>query len=441
MASINAVPKANLIPTETCIFIDYGYIMTNLVRTDFPAFSVLDKEGLVYLDSAATSQKPKAVIDVLNNTYQQPIGNVHRSGHQHGRATTLKFEQVRDNVASFIGAQSSHSIIWTKGTTEAINLVAFSWGMAQLKVGDEIVLSQMEHHANLVPWQQLAKSKGLLLKWIPVTVQAELDLEVAAQLINSNTKLVAICHVSNALGTINPIDRIISLAKSVNARVLIDGAQAVAHLTVDVTKLDCDFYTFSGHKLYGPSGIGALYVKPEALEEMTVWQTGGEMVRNVTQTETSFQETPLKFEAGTPNIEGVIGLGAAIDYLNSLKLMELWQFEQDLLQNLLKQCQLIPQFKLLSKSTAQIPLLSFQIKNQHCLDVATLLDEQGIAIRAGHHCAMPLMQALDSLEEKSSDEISHTGSLRVSIGIYNNQQDIDSFCQALKIAIELLEDE
>lgn len=397
------------------------------LRSQFPALSqTVNDHPLVYLDNAATTQKPQPVIAALSGYYQSQNANVHRAAHALSAKATQAFEMARIKVATFINAAASKEIIWTRGTTEAINLVAYSYGMHHLKAGDEIVLSSLEHHANIVPWQQVAAATGATIKVIPLTPNAELDITAATKLISYRTKVLAITQLSNALGCLTPLTELMSLAKAVGAVTLVDGAQAVGHFPIDVQALDCDFYVFSGHKMFGPTGIGMLYGKAALLEQMPPWQTGGEMIKQVSFERTTFGELPFKFEAGTPNIAGAIGLGAAIDYLSALDRPAVAVYEQQLLQQLLDGLAAIPGVTIIGQP--QMGAVSFTIANQHPQDVATLLDMQGVAVRAGHHCAMPLMQALNLPQ----------GTLRASITFYNNEADIEALLAALHQALELL---
>ncbi|MFO6424129.1 aminotransferase class V-fold PLP-dependent enzyme [Motilimonas sp. KMU-193] len=397
------------------------------VRAQFPILQQkCNGYPLIYLDSAATTQKPKAVIAAMNDYYQQDNANVHRAAHCLSARATQQFEQVRGQVAQFINAPTREQIIWTKGATEAINLVAQSYGRL-FNSGDEILLSTMEHHANIVPWQQLAQQRNLVLKVIPLTGQGELDMAAFAELLTERTRMVAITHVSNVLGTVNPMAEIISMSHQVGAKVLVDGSQAVAHMPVDVQALDCDFYVFSGHKMYGPTGIGVLYGKAELLNAMPVWQTGGEMIKKVSFAATTFNPIPFKFEPGTPNISGVIGLGAAIEFINNLDRTALHHHEQTLLAYARAQLEQINEVTLVGQPRQPMAVISFIVNGEHHSDIATLLDQQGIAIRAGHHCAMPLM-----------DTLGLNGTLRLSFACYTAQSDIDAFISALQKTLEFL---
>lgn len=395
------------------------------LRRDFPTLAqIVNGHPLVYLDNAATTQKPQPVLDALNHYYRDTNANVHRASHALSGQATRAFEAARGKVARFINAPAPEQVIWTRGTTEAINLVAYSFGMHQLQAGDEILLSTLEHHANIVPWQQVAAATGAVIRVIPLTASAELDLDAAARLISSRTRLLAVGQVSNALGVINPVKQLIAMAKAVGAVTLIDGAQAVGHMPVDVQSLDCDFYVFSGHKMFAPTGIGVLYGKREWLEKMPPWQTGGEMIKSVSFEHTSFGELPFKFEAGTPNIAGAIALGAAVDYLSGLDRAALARHEQRLLQQLLTGLAAMPDVHIIGRP--QAGSVSFTIDEVHPQDLATLLDMQGIAVRTGHHCAMPLMQAL-GLEQ---------GTIRASIAFYNTEQDIAALLAGIHKARE-----
>lgn len=397
------------------------------LRAQFPALQQsCNGHPLVYLDSAATTQKPQSVLDAMNDYYQYNNANVHRAAHCLSARATQAFELVRDEMQLFINAAKREEVIWTKGATEAINLVAQSYG-GLLEAGDEIIISTMEHHANIVPWQLLAQQLNLVLKVIPLTDTGELDLTAFAQLLTEKTRLVAVTHISNVLGTVNPIADIVASSHQVGAKVLVDGSQAIAHLPVDVQALDCDFYVFSGHKMYGPTGIGVLYGKAELLNAMPVWQTGGEMIKKVSFAGTTFNALPFKFEPGTPNISGVIGLGAAVQFLQQQDRLALLAYEQRLFDDAKTQLAAMPEVTLVGNAPQQTGVISFVVTGEHHSDIATLLDQQGIAVRAGHHCAMPLMESLGL-----------GGTLRLSIACYNDQQDIDSFIAALRKTLEFL---
>jgi len=399
------------------------------LRAQFPILDQqVNKHQLVYLDNAATTQKPQSVIDAICDYYQTSNANVHRASHALSNQATTRFEQSRSKVQQFINASRSEEIIWTKGTTEGINLLANIFAQ-QLQAGDEIIISALEHHANIVPWQMLAKQTGAIIKVIPLTQEHCLDVEAFKALLTASTKLVSIAHVSNVLGVINPIKKIIDLAHQKGAKVIIDGAQAVAHLEVDVQALDCDFYLFSGHKLFGPTGIGVMYGKYDLLQQLPPWQGGGEMIETVSFEQTTYNRLPFKFEAGTPNIAGVIGLGAAIDFVNSLEKSILEQHEQRLLaytEIALKEIQDVVVFAQdLNKSGA----ISFIVKGEHSTDIAMLLDAQGIAVRSGSHCAMPLMSVLE-----------YSGTIRVSFSVYNTLDEAKVFIKALQSVIQMLQE-
>ena len=399
------------------------------LRAQFPILDQqVNEHQLVYLDNAATTQKPQSVIDAICDYYQTSNANVHRASHALSNKATTCFEQSRTKVQQFINARRSEEIIWTKGTTEGINLLANIFAR-QLQAGDEIIISALEHHANIVPWQMLAKKTGAIIKVIPLTQEHCLDVEAFKALLTTNTKLVSIAHVSNVLGVINPIKKIIDLAHQKGAKVIIDGAQAVAHLEVDVQGLDCDFYLFSGHKLFGPTGIGVMYGKYDLLQQLPPWQGGGEMIETVSFEQTTYNRLPFKFEAGTPNIAGAIGLGAAIDFVNSLERSVLEKHEQRLLaytEAALKGIQDVVVFAQdLNKSGA----ISFIVKGEHSTDIAMLLDAQGIAVRSGSHCAMPLMSVLQ-----------YSGTIRVSFSVYNTLDEAKVFIKALQNVIQMLQE-
>ncbi|MBA56503.1 MAG: cysteine desulfurase CsdA [Pseudomonadales bacterium] len=392
------------------------------IRADFPILhQEIKGRPLVYLDNAATTQKPQAVIDALERYYSTINSNVHRGAHTLSDLATREFEGARETVQQFINAPSSSEIIWTRGTTESINLVAYSYGRAFLKPGDDIIISAMEHHSNIVPWQLVAQQTGANLKVIPVTDNAELDMAAFENLLSENTKLVSVVHVSNALGTINPVKAIVEKAHSVGAVVLLDGAQATPHWSVDVQDLGCDFYAFSGHKVYGPTGIGVLYGKAELLEKMQPYQAGGEMIEKVSFDGTTFNVLPYKFEAGTPNIGGAIGLAASIEYLNQFDRQQLADHEQTLLDATLERASADPDIKLIGRATNKAGVFSFLLEGAHPHDLGTLLDQQGVAVRTGHHCAMPIM-----------DQFAIPGTVRASFAFYNTLEEVDRFFAALE---------
>lgn len=394
------------------------------IRADFPILRQQVKgKPLVYLDNAATTQKPQVVIDALCRYYSTLNANVHRGAHTLSDLATREFEVARETVQRFLNAAHSREILWTRGTTEGINLVAHSYGRAFLRAGDEILISGMEHHSNIVPWQLLAQQTGAVLRVIPVTDDAELDLNAFERLLSEKTKLVSVVHVSNALGTVNPVQQIIAKAHAVGALVVLDGAQAAPHWPIDVQALDCDFYAFSGHKVFGPTGIGALYGKSHLLEKMQPYQAGGEMIQRVTFEKTTFNEAPYKFEAGTPNIADAIGLAAAIDYLDAFDRAALAQQEHTLLQACLERAAAHPDLQLIGRARHKAGVFSFLLKGAHPHDVGTLLDQQGIAVRTGHHCAMPVM-----------DRFNIPGTVRASFAFYNTLDEVDRLFVALEKA-------
>ncbi|QXW29760.1 cysteine desulfurase [Aeromonas sanarellii] len=391
------------------------------LRSQFPALAQeVNGHPLIYLDSAATTQKPQVVLDAIAHYYSADNANVHRAAHALSGRATRAFEAARETVARFINAPHSREVIWTRGTTEAINLVAQSWGMSELKAGDEIVLSTLEHHANIVPWQLIAQRTGAVIRVMPLDERGDLDLAAYHAMLGPRTRLVSVAHVSNALGTVNPVKEIVAAAKAVGALTLIDGAQAVAHLEVDVQATGCDFYTFSGHKLYGPTGIGVLWGSTELLDRMPPWQAGGEMIDRVSFAGTTFNTLPFKFEAGTPHIAGAIGLAAAIDFVTAQDRAALVRHEQALTDYLVAGLRRVPGLRLIGEPARRAGAVSFLLDEIHPQDAATLLDMQGIALRVGHHCAMPLMESLGI-----------GGTLRASLACYNNRDDVDALLAAL----------
>jgi len=391
------------------------------IRKDFP---ILDQEingkPLIYLDNGASAQKPNAVIKAISDYYCHDNSNVHRGAHTLGDRATAAFEGARERVREFINAASTKEIIWTRGTTEAINLVAS--GLTQsLKPGNEIIVSRMEHHANIVPWQMLAERTGAILKVIELNDAGELQEGAFEQLLSKNTKVVAVTHVSNVLGTINPVKNIIEKAKSVGAITLIDGAQAVPHFMVDVQALDCDFYVFSAHKLFGPTGIGVLYGKEEQLNALPPYQGGGEMIERVTFEKTTYNELPYKFEAGTPPISEAVGLAKAIDYFCQFDRAEVENYENELMTYANSLVKTVPGMKVIGTAKNKVPVMSFMIEGLHPSDIGTLLDQQGIAIRTGHHCAMPLM-----------DFYGLPGTARASFAFYNTKAEVETLFKGLE---------
>ncbi|MEL3929675.1 cysteine desulfurase [Aeromonas enteropelogenes] len=391
------------------------------LRSQFPALAQeVNGHPLVYLDNAATTQKPLAVLDAINHYYRADNANVHRAAHALSGRATRAFEAARETVARFINAPHSREVIWTRGTTEAINLVAQSWGMSELQAGDEIVLSTLEHHANIVPWQLVAQRTGAVIRVIPLDERGDLDMAAYLAMLGPRTRLVSVAHVSNALGTVNPVEQIVAAAKAVGALTLIDGAQAVAHLEVDVQAIGCDFYAFSGHKLYGPTGIGVLWGRTALLERIPPWQAGGEMIDRVSFSGTTFNTLPFKFEAGTPHIAGAIGLAAAIDFLMEQDRGLLASHEAVLTDYLVAGLRQVPGLHLVGEPGQRAGAVSFLLTDIHPQDAATLLDMQGIALRVGHHCAMPLM-----------DSLGIGGTIRASLACYNNRDDVDALLAAL----------
>ena len=398
------------------------------VRADFPLLGTqVNGKPLVYLDNAATTQKPRCVIAALVRYYETINANVHRGVHTLSQRATDEFEGAREAVRGFINAASTREIVFTRGTTEAINLVAQSYGRPFLRAGDEVLIGEAEHHANIVPWQQLRDTHGTVLKVAPINDAGELDLAAFAEQLSPRTKLVAIGQVSNALGTVNPIAEIIKLAHAQGAKVLVDGAQSVGHGPVDVTALDCDFFAFSGHKLFAPTGIGVLYAKAELLEAMPPWQGGGDMIRTVSFEHTEWNDLPFKFEAGTPDIAGGIGLKAALDYLAGLDFAAAARHEHDLLQYATARAAEITGLRLIGTAKEKVAVLSFVVESINSQDLGVLLDSQGVAIRTGHHCAMPVMTRFGV-----------AGTARASFAFYNTREDVDRFFAALAKALEIL---
>jgi cysteine desulfurase/selenocysteine lyase len=386
------------------------------IRGDFPILKQsVHGKPLVYLDNAATSQKPQEVIDTMTTYYSTDNSNIHRGVHLLSERATMAYEEARLKVQRFINAAESKEIIFTRGTTEAINLVAGSYGGANVKAGDEILITAMEHHSNIVPWQILCDQKGARLRVAPINDDGELILEELEKLINERTRLVSLAHVSNALGTINPLRAVVEIAHSRNVPVMIDGAQAAPHMKLDVQKLDCDFYAFSGHKVFGPTGIGALFGKASLLDAMPPYQGGGDMIATVTFEKTTYNTLPYKFEAGTPNIAGTIGLGAAIDYVNQIGIERIARYEHELLEYGSGALSQIPGLRLIGTAKEKAGVLSFILEGVHPHDVGTILDREGIAIRTGHHCAMPVMERFGI-----------PATARASLAFYNTREEIDA---------------
>jgi cysteine desulfurase / selenocysteine lyase len=397
------------------------------IRADFPILNEkIRNKPLVYLDNAASCQKPQAVIDSIVKLYSHDYANVHRGVHTLSVRSTDYFEAAREKVKTFINAQSEKEIIFVRGATDAINLVAQTYGKANIHVGDEIIITAMEHHSNIVPWQMLCEEKGAILKVAPMNLAGELLMPEFEALLNSKTKLVSVVHMSNALGTINPVEKIIELAHARNIPVLLDGAQAIPHTPVDVQALDCDFYVFSGHKLYAPTGVGVLYGKQSLLEAMPPYQGGGDMIRTVTFEKSTYAGLPHKFEAGTPSIAQVIGLGAAIDYLNTIGMDKIAAYEAELLAYATQEALKIDGLKIIGEAKEKGAILSFTLGKIHPHDIGTMLDSLGIAIRAGHHCAMPVM-----------DFYKVPATARASFAMYNTKAEIDVLILGIKNLIEM----
>ena len=393
------------------------------IREDFPILSQqVNGVDLVYLDNAATTQKPLSVIETMNQYYLTENANVHRAVHALSERATEHYEHSRKRVKQFIRAKSEKEIIFVRGTTEAVNLVASSLSRCHFKAGDEVIVTAIEHHANIVPWQLM----GLKLRVIPMNHKGELLLDEYPKLFNKKTKMVALNHVSNALGTINPVKEMIKIAHQHDVPVFLDGAQSIVHMPVDVQDLDCDFFAFSGHKLYGPTGVGVLYGKEEWLERMPPYQGGGDMIRSVSFEHTEFNDLPFKFEAGTPNIAGVVGLGAAIDYIDSIGMDKIMSYEQELLAYATQALSEIKGLTIVGQAEHKAAVISFVLDNVHPHDIASIVDHNGIAIRAGHHCAMPIMQFFDI-----------PATARASFGFYNTMTEIDLLVSALLTVQEL----
>ena len=397
------------------------------IRQDFPILGEKVRgKPLVYLDNAATSQKPQVVIDTIRRFLSTYNSNVHRGVHQLSERATEAYEQARTRVQGFINAAESREIVFVRGTTEAINLVAQSYGRTHIGTGDEIAISAMEHHSNIVPWQILCEQTGAVLRVVPINDDGEMLLDEYVRLLTPRTRLVAVAHVSNALGTINPVREIIRLARRQGVPVLVDGAQAVPHLKVDVRELDCDFYAFSGHKVFGPTGIGVLYGRARLLEAMPPYQGGGDMIKSVTFAKTVYNDLPYKFEAGTPHIGGVIGLGAALDYLDGVGLDRVTAYEDELLVHATEALSAIPGVRIIGTAKEKASVVSFVVDGVHAHDIGTVLDHEGIAIRAGHHCAMPVMQRFGV-----------PATARASLAFYNTREEVDALVRGIHKVIEM----
>lgn len=400
----------------------------NKIRQDFPILKrEVNGKPLVYFDNGATSQKPQLVIDAINKYYSYENSNIHRGIHTLSQEATNAYEEARKKIQRFVNAQHEHEIIFTKGTTDSINLVASSFGKKHLKKGDEIIISTMEHHSNIVPWQMICEEAAAILKVIPINDRGELLMDEFKKLLSPKTKLVAITHVSNTLGTINPVKEIIILAKEAGALILIDGAQAVPHTKIDVQELNCDFYAFSGHKMFGPTGVGILYGKEAVLNDLPPYQGGGDMIKTVTFEKTTYNCLPHKFEAGTPNIVGGIGLGVAVDYMNSIGIDKIEAYEHELLTYATEQIKQIEGVRIVGEAQNKASVLSFVVDGTHPSDIGMIIDKLGVAIRTGHHCTEPLMNRLNV-----------PGTARASFAFYNTKEEIDIFIAALKRAVTML---
>ena len=397
------------------------------VRADFPIFAgPVQGKRLTFLDSAASAQKPRVVLDTMRHLYEHEYANVHRGVYWLSQQSTELFEQAREKVRGFLNARESREIVFVRGATEGINLVAQTFGRRFIGAGDEVLITAMEHHSNIVPWQMLRDEKGIVLRVAPINDRGELDLAAFESLISPRTKLISVTQVANALGSIVPVAEIVRMAKSRGIATLIDGCQAVPHMAVDVQALDCDFYVFSGHKLYGPTGIGVLYGKAARLEAMPPWQGGGDMIRSVTFEKTDYADLPYKFEAGTPHIAGAIGLGTAVDYVNSLGLAAIGRHEHGLLLYATEQLSAINSLRIIGTAADKAGVLSFVLDGIHPHDIGTILDGEGVAVRAGHHCAQPVMDRFDV-----------PATVRASFGAYNDRDDVDALVRGVRKVMEI----
>lgn len=398
------------------------------IRADFPILSrKVNGKTLIYFDNGATAQKPLEVIETINNYYRNENANIHRGVHTLSQEITVLYENARATVQKHLNAKSPGEIVFTSGTTESINLVAHSFGKKFLSKGDEIIVTAMEHHSNILPWQQVCEEKGAVLKVVPINADGELIIDEYKKLLNNKTKIVAVAHISNTLGTINPVKEIISIAHTKNIPVLVDGAQAVPHTSVDVQDMDADFYCFSGHKLFGPTGVGILYGKEKWLNELPPYKVGGGTIKTVTFEKTEYADVPLRFEAGTPHIEGGVGLAAAIDYVNDIGLDKIAAYEHDLLLYATEELQKIEGVKIIGTAKNKASVISFVVKDIHAFDIGTILDQLGIAVRTGHHCTQPLMA-----------HYCIQGTVRAAFAFYNTKEEIDEFIKALERAIKML---
>jgi cysteine desulfurase/selenocysteine lyase len=427
--TLPSTPNLQEIPVPQIIKADDHSFDVESVRADFPILQQQVRgKPLVYLDNAATSQKPQAVIDVLNHYYTAENANIHRGVHFLSEVASRQFEEARVKAKRFLNAADAHEIIFVRGCTEAINLVAGTYGRKNIGEGDEIIISTLEHHSNIVPWQMLCEEKGAVLRVIPINDVGELILEDYEKLLNERTKFVSVVHISNALGTINPVKQMIGMAHRRGIPVLLDGAQSAPHMAVDVQELDCDFYTLSGHKLFGPTGIGVLYGKAALLNDMPPYQGGGDMISSVTFEKTLYNALPYKFEAGTPNIAGAIGLGAAIDYVSELGLDRMGTYEAKLLDYATEAVREVEGLRVIGTARHKASILSFVIEGKSAMDVGALIDLEGVAIRTGHHCTQPLMNRLGV-----------PGTARASFACYNTTDEIDIFVRALHKACRMLD--
>ena len=401
--------------------------MNKEIRNDFPVFNQkIHGHPLVYLDSGASAQKPRAVLDAMTRFYETDYANIHRGVHDLSMRATDRYDEARRTAQKFMGAAHEDEIVFTRGATDALNLVVASWGRANLKEGDEVVLTQLEHHANIVPWQLLQKQIPFKLRVVPIQANGDVLIEEVRAAINEKTKIVSVAHVSNALGTILPVEEIIAFAHARGVPVMLDGSQAISHMSVDVQKLDADFYVFSGHKIYGPTGIGVLYGKRAMLRDMPPYQGGGDMIASVSFEETTFQEPPMRFEAGTPPIAQVIGLAAALDYVSAIGMEKIAAHEAELLDYTTQRIGAINSVRLIGTAPKKAGILSFVMQDAHPHDVGTILDRQGIAVRAGHHCAQPAMEALGL-----------AATVRASFGLYNTKDDVDALVAGLEKVREI----
>ncbi len=398
------------------------------IRKDFPILTQsVNGKDLIYFDNGATAQKPALVIEAIDRYYREYNSNIHRGVHHLSQVATTAYEEAREKVKGFINSPSSDEVIFTEGTTEGINIVATCFGRKFVGEGDEVIISTMEHHSNIVPWQMLCEEKGATLKVIPINEAGELEMDEFKNMLSDKTKIVAVTHVSNTLGTINPVKEIVDAAHSIGVPVLLDGAQAVPHMKVDVQDLDCDFYAFSAHKMFGPTGVGILFGKEKWMNQMPPYQGGGDMIKEVTFEKTTYNELPHKFEAGTPNIAGGIALGAAVDYIHSIGFEFIEQQEKELLDYATQQIKEIEGVRIIGEAKNKAGVLSFVVEGTHPFDIGTIVDQLGIAIRTGHHCTQPLMNRFDI-----------PGTARASFAFYNTKEEIDTFIAAVKRAVSML---